>query len=167
VDRKEDVGGQSEQPDEGDRRKAAFSDALKRAAVKFGIGRYLYRQKPQWVDWDPLREKGLCQTFELIEFVKDELEGRLPGKMADWSDAEYPRVKEVVDAFVGECKEPATEAQRHALERWRAAAKRTLAEVNRLIGRDARRKLDEYTQRDYRRAALYLTANPGPENPGV
>src|ERR1700740_1547408 len=28
---KMDVGGQSEQPDEGDRRKAAFSDALKRA----------------------------------------------------------------------------------------------------------------------------------------
>ncbi len=50
---KEDVGGQSEQPDEGDRRKAAFSDALKRAAVKFGIGRYLYRLKPQWVDYDP------------------------------------------------------------------------------------------------------------------
>lgn len=49
---KEDVGGQSEQPDEGDRRKAAFSDALKRAAVKFGIGRYLYRCKPQWVDYD-------------------------------------------------------------------------------------------------------------------
>ena len=40
---KMDVGGPSEQPDEGDRRKAAFSDALKRAAVKFGIGRYLYR----------------------------------------------------------------------------------------------------------------------------
>jgi hypothetical protein len=40
---KSDVGGQSEQPDGGDRTKAAFSDALKRAAVKFGIGRYLYR----------------------------------------------------------------------------------------------------------------------------
>src|SRR5205807_8065892 len=49
---KMDVGGPSEQPDEGDRRKAAFSDALKRAAVKFGIGRYLYRQEPQWVDYD-------------------------------------------------------------------------------------------------------------------
>ncbi len=49
---KTDVGGQSEQPDEGDRRKAAFSDALKRAAVKFGVGRYLYRLKPQWVDYD-------------------------------------------------------------------------------------------------------------------
>src|SRR5438477_695592 len=50
---KTDVGGQSEQPDEGDRRKAAFSDALKRAAVKFGIGRYLYRLPQQWVDYDP------------------------------------------------------------------------------------------------------------------
>lgn len=54
---KEDVGGQSEQPDEGDRRKAAFSDALKRAAVKFGMGRYLYRLKPQWVDYDPQKRQ--------------------------------------------------------------------------------------------------------------
>ena len=54
---KEDVGGQSEQPDEGDRRKAAFSDALKRAAVKFGIGRYLYRLKAQWVDYDPQKRQ--------------------------------------------------------------------------------------------------------------
>jgi len=49
---KMDVGAPSDQPDEGDRKKAAFSDALKRAAVKFGIGRYLYRLKSQWVDWD-------------------------------------------------------------------------------------------------------------------
>jgi hypothetical protein len=56
---KMDVGGQSEQPDEGDRRKAAFSDALKRAAVKFGIGRYLYGLEPQWVDYDPQKKKIL------------------------------------------------------------------------------------------------------------
>jgi hypothetical protein len=56
---KMDVGGQSEQPDEGDRRKAAFSDALKRAAVKFGIGRYLYGLEPQWVDYDPQKKKLL------------------------------------------------------------------------------------------------------------
>jgi hypothetical protein len=49
---KVDVGGPSEQPEAGDRMKAAFSDALKRAAVKFGIGRYLYRLPAQWVDWD-------------------------------------------------------------------------------------------------------------------
>lgn len=46
---KEDVG-------EGDSLKAAFSDALKRAAVKFGIGRYLYRLDKQWVDYDPESE---------------------------------------------------------------------------------------------------------------
>jgi hypothetical protein len=50
---KEDVGSPSEQPDEGDRTKAAFSDALKRAAVKFGVGRYLYRLGGGWVAYDP------------------------------------------------------------------------------------------------------------------
>ncbi|MFN4258805.1 MAG: Rad52/Rad22 family DNA repair protein [Gemmataceae bacterium] len=54
---KVDVGGPSEQPAGGDRMKAAFSDALKRAAVKFGIGRYLYRFPAQWVDYDPQRRQ--------------------------------------------------------------------------------------------------------------
>jgi hypothetical protein len=54
---KVDVGGPSEQPDEGDRRKAAFSDSLKRAAVKFGVGRYLYRLPSQWVDYDPQKRQ--------------------------------------------------------------------------------------------------------------
>lgn len=54
---KEDVGSPSEQPDAGDRLKAAFSDALKRAAIKFGIGRYLYRLKSEWVDYDPLKKQ--------------------------------------------------------------------------------------------------------------
>lgn len=42
---KEDVG-------EGDSLKAAFSDALKRAAVKFGVGRYLYSLPKVWADLD-------------------------------------------------------------------------------------------------------------------
>lgn len=54
---KTDVGGQSEQDDEGDRMKAAYSDALKRAAVKFGIGRYLYSLPQQWLDYDPVRKR--------------------------------------------------------------------------------------------------------------
>ena len=54
---KMDVGGPSEQPDGGDRMKAAFSDALKRAAVKFGIGRYLYRLPQQWADYDPAKRQ--------------------------------------------------------------------------------------------------------------
>ena len=50
---KTDVGSPSEQPDDGDKLKAAVSDALKRAAIKCGIGRYLYRLPRQWVDYDP------------------------------------------------------------------------------------------------------------------
>jgi hypothetical protein len=54
---KVDVGSPSGQPDNGDRTKAAFSDALKRAAVKFGIGRYLYRLPRVWCDYDPTRRE--------------------------------------------------------------------------------------------------------------
>ncbi len=54
---KSDVGSPSEQPDGGDRLKAAFSDALKRAAVKFGIGRYLYRLPAVWTDYDPQKKQ--------------------------------------------------------------------------------------------------------------
>lgn len=53
----EDVGSRSEQPDDGDKMKSAFSDALKRAAVKFGVGRYLYRLGHEWVDYDPQKRK--------------------------------------------------------------------------------------------------------------
>jgi Rad52/22 family double-strand break repair protein len=54
---KVDVGSPSEQPDGGDRMKAAVSDALKRAAVKFGIGRYLYNLPIQWCDYDPVKKQ--------------------------------------------------------------------------------------------------------------
>ncbi len=53
---KTDIGGQSEQKDEHDKHKAAFSDALKRAAVKFAIGRYLYRVPKQWCDYDATKK---------------------------------------------------------------------------------------------------------------
>ena len=65
---KTDVGSPSEQPDGGDRLKAAFSDALKRAAVKFGIGRYLYRLAAQWVDYDPVK-KQLTQLPPMPAFA--------------------------------------------------------------------------------------------------
>jgi hypothetical protein len=65
---KTDVGSPSEQPDGGDRLKAAFSDALKRAAVKFGIGRYLYRLPAQWVDYDPVK-KQITQLPQMPAFA--------------------------------------------------------------------------------------------------
>src|SRR5262245_57753980 len=72
---KVDVGGPSEQPDGGDRLKAAFSDALKRAAVKFGIGRYLYRLPAQWVDYDPKRRQ-FARTPTLPNFALPEKEAQ-------------------------------------------------------------------------------------------
>lgn len=74
---KTDVGSPSEQPDSGDRMKAAFSDALKRAAVKFGIGRYLYRFPAQWLDYDPQRRQFLRQP-RLPDFAIPHSESHTP-----------------------------------------------------------------------------------------
>lgn len=72
---KMDVGSPSEQPDGGDRMKAAFSDALKRAAVKFGIGRYLYRLPVTWAEYDPTK-KQFAQTPQLPAFALPKPKGR-------------------------------------------------------------------------------------------
>jgi len=56
-----DVGGQSKQPDVGDRMKSAVSNALKRAAVKFGVGRYLYRLPSIWVGYDESKKQMVGQ----------------------------------------------------------------------------------------------------------
>jgi hypothetical protein len=67
---KVDVGGMSEQPDGGDRMKAAYSDALKRAAVKFGIGRFLYRTQQAWQDYDPVKKK-FAHALKLVQRGQD------------------------------------------------------------------------------------------------
>lgn len=54
---RKDVGSPSEQPDNGDRLKAAVSDSLKRAAVKYGVGRYLYRLPQTWCDYDATKKQ--------------------------------------------------------------------------------------------------------------
>lgn len=54
---KTDVGSPSEQQDAGDKLKSAFSDSLKRAAVRLGIGRYLYRLPRQWCEYDSQRRQ--------------------------------------------------------------------------------------------------------------
>jgi hypothetical protein len=91
---KVDVGGPSEQPDGGDRLKAAFSDALKRAAVKFGIGRYLYRLPPLWVDYDPQRRQ-FVRPPTLPEFAlpKKEKKDRKPVKAPPAAPAPAPEPK--------------------------------------------------------------------------
>lgn len=65
---KSDVGSLSEQSDDGDKLKAAFSDALKRAAVKWGIGRYLY-----------------YLPFATADFDNDRKRITQPPKLPDWA----------------------------------------------------------------------------------
>ncbi|TFU25610.1 Rad52/Rad22 family DNA repair protein [Thermus tengchongensis] len=85
---KEDVG-------EGDSLKAAFSDALKRAAVKFGVGRYLYRLEKQWVDYDP--EKGRFTPPRLPE-GEGSPEAPLP-------EEEKPEAYRLIDQLMERLKE--------------------------------------------------------------
>ena len=63
---KADVGTADEEDDgsQASLSKSAYSDALKRAAVKWGIGRYLYRLQKQWVGYDAAR-KQLTEIPEL------------------------------------------------------------------------------------------------------
>lgn len=70
---KSDVGDPSDQKAAGDKLKAAFSDALKRAAVQWGIGRYLYRLDTMWADYDP-EKKQITKPPKLPPWA-------LPGKV--------------------------------------------------------------------------------------
>ncbi|MHA0044249.1 Rad52/Rad22 family DNA repair protein [Deinococcus sp. PEB2-63] len=57
--------------------KAAASDALKRCAVHFGIGRYLYDLPRAWADWDDAA-RAPTQTPELPDWARPDHE-RTPG----------------------------------------------------------------------------------------
>ncbi|MFC4453383.1 Rad52/Rad22 family DNA repair protein [Deinococcus sonorensis] len=57
--------------------KAASSDALKRCAVQFGIGRYLYDLPKVWVDWNDQKREAVAQP-ELPEWARPDFE-RSPG----------------------------------------------------------------------------------------
>ncbi len=92
---KSNVGSQSDQPDEGDRLKSAFSDALKRAAVKLGIGRYLYRLPQQWVDYDS-QSRQLKATPRLPDWAQPQPgkhAGRVNGKPAGITREQWEQIK--------------------------------------------------------------------------
>jgi len=123
---KQDVGGPSEQPDEGDRRKAAFSDALKRAAVKFGIGRYLYRLKPQWVDYDPQKRRIVGTPRLVVEDKAPAATRATPGTAAVPAASPAPEVEQASATPVG--KIPAAKSTPKGLPRNGEELQRRLAQ---------------------------------------
>lgn len=66
---REDVGGEKKMQDEGDVLKTGFTDALKRAAVKWGIGRYLHDIPKTWFACK--REKRKDGRYGFVEWVKE------------------------------------------------------------------------------------------------
>ena len=72
---REDIGEAGE--GEAGTLKAAASDALKRCAVHFGVGRYLYDLPLDWGDWDDAK-RAPARAPELPEWAKPEPE-RTPG----------------------------------------------------------------------------------------
>lgn len=87
----EDVGSPSEQPDDGDRLKASFSDSLKRAAIHLGVARYLYELPHQWLDWDA-QKKQFTQKPVLPDFAlpADQRKGEAPEKPAQKAPEKAP-----------------------------------------------------------------------------
>jgi hypothetical protein len=97
---KSDVGSVSEQPDEGDRLKSAFSDALKRAAVKLGIGRYLYRLPQQWVDYDS-NTRQIKQTPNLPDWARPK--ARKPAEKNGQPDRISADEAKALKTYLSEC----------------------------------------------------------------
>jgi hypothetical protein len=78
---KSDIGTADEDDDgsQASLSKSAYSDALKRAAVKWGIGRYLYRLPKVWVGYDAAR-KQITEMPELPAWALPEAKhGNDPG----------------------------------------------------------------------------------------
>src|SRR5206468_3165838 len=95
--------------------KAAFSDALKRAAVKAGIGRYLYRLPSTWVAYDPPK-KAMATTPKLPDWALPGQAGKHAIRAAVAKPEPAIRVKDLED----EDEQPArriSEAQEKELAR--------------------------------------------------
>jgi hypothetical protein len=66
---KTDVGNAGKASAAENQLKATVSDALKRAATKVGVGRYLYYLKGLWVDYDP-QKKQIVNLPELPSWAR-------------------------------------------------------------------------------------------------
>jgi len=78
---REDVGEHEMNSSGIDPYKSAVSDALKRAAVLFGVGRELYRMESEWVGWD--EQKRRVKDGEV-----ERLRAKLKQKPVHWTQDE-------------------------------------------------------------------------------
>ena len=89
---KQDGGGFADMTAEDDTEKSTFSDAFKRAAVKFGVGRYLYRDGvPDFVSLRPRSNPQPNSSVDVPDGVtEDEALDRIHDQIVDPSDSREP-----------------------------------------------------------------------------
>lgn len=96
---KEDTGSESDIETE----KGLFSDAFKRACVKWGVGRFLYDMDIEWVsivDRSPVDDAGkrIWDLTEYIENKKNQRKNTSPAKNTTTPD-QLTRIKSAVEAL--------------------------------------------------------------------
>src|SRR5207245_1662140 len=100
---KEDVGGESEQADDGDRGRAAFGDGRARAE-KPASGQDVHRRLQEYDA--KLTEQGLCKAGDLVKHVAQA--GKKAGfapDMTTWGEAEVKLAREETRAFEAKRRE--------------------------------------------------------------
>lgn len=131
--------------------KGAISDALKRAAVKWGIGRYLYDMPTPWVEIN-----SFGKSYVIAPGEHPRLEKLLPGSRVEAPPpADTGAPEEWVRKAIGEMERLAT---LKALGNWWSANQGHITS----LPEDERAKLTE--AKDKRKAALAL---PPPSQPGT
>jgi hypothetical protein len=101
---KADAGGYAGMPDQGDDDKSGFSDAFKRAAVKFGVGRYLYRDGVPTFATNAAKDSGLgtqdSQASSVPAPVSSRSESSVPSPQS--SESKPPRSGRAMFAWTKE-----------------------------------------------------------------
>jgi hypothetical protein len=98
---KADAGGYAGMPDQGDDDKSGFSDAFKRAAVKFGVGRYLYRDGvPAYSTKDGAKVEDVGPTSEPI--AASPRQGETPAPRPESAEKKAPRSGRAMFAWTKE-----------------------------------------------------------------
>lgn len=109
----------SEGSKEASRWKSAVSDSFKRAAVKFGVGAYLYHLVKPWAPYD---ESKKIWTEEGLKYLKEcylaELEGKPSGKSpgargGTGNSGEARITNKQVDFFNSLCRSAGVEAEEY------------------------------------------------------
>lgn len=95
--------------------KGALSDAFKRSAVRWGIGRYLYHLDSPWVEIEPFGKSYKIKDSEKPKLFAIAERAFTGAKAAPPKQISKPTLAERTEAFAAALKAAATEAERDAV----------------------------------------------------